>query len=126
MEESMNPAEPEMTDSQIANRHQLLEQELQRFLSLLAKLPDLDRVMVFGSMVGGEVHAWSDIDLVIVRHTKLPFLHRIREARKLLRPRVATDILVYTPQEFEHLCQDRLFFQEEILGRGKVLYERIH
>ncbi len=120
----MNPAETEVTEP--ASRHQLLEQELQRFLSILAKLPDLDRVMVFGSMAGGVIHAWSDIDLVIVRQTKLPFLRRIREARKLLKPRVATDILVYTPQEFEHLSQNRHFFREEILGRGKVLYERIH
>jgi len=72
------------------------------------------------------MHAWSDIDLVIVQRTELPFLQRIRAARRLLRPRVATDIFVYTPQEFEHLCKERLFFQEEILGKGKVLYERIH
>jgi hypothetical protein len=75
-------------------------------------------------MAAGPIHPWSDIDLVIVQRTLLPFLHRIHEARRLLRPRVATDIFVYTPSEFDHLCRERLFFQEEILGRGKVLYER--
>jgi predicted nucleotidyltransferase len=115
-----------MTDRQISDRQRLLEQELERFLRLLADVPDLLRIMVFGSMAGGTVQAWSDIDLVIVQRTELPFLRRIRETRRLLRPRVATDIFVYTPQEFERLCKERLFFQEEILGKGKVLYERIH
>jgi len=77
-------------------------------------------------MAGGPLHAWSDIDLVIMQRTKLPFMQRIHAARRLLRPRVATDIFVYTPQEFANLCKERLFFQEEILRRGKVLYERIH
>jgi hypothetical protein len=59
-----------------------------------------------------------------VQHTQLQFLRRISEARRFLRPRVATDILGYTPREFENLCRERRFFQEEIVGRGKVLYER--
>ena len=115
-----------MTDELILDRQRLLERELRRFLGLLTAIPDLDRVIVFGSMAVGPIHPWSDIDLVIVRRTELPFLRRIRETRRLLRPRVATDILVYTPHEFDHLCKERLFFREEILGRGKVLYERIH
>jgi hypothetical protein len=36
MEEGVNPAEAGMTDQQTANRHNPLEQELQRLLSLLA------------------------------------------------------------------------------------------
>jgi len=76
-------------------------------------------------MATGLIQPWSDIDLVIVQRTQLQFLRRIHEARRLLRPRVATDIFVYTPGEFEDLCRERLFFQEEIVGRGKVLYERI-
>jgi predicted nucleotidyltransferase len=124
----MNARESEMitADQQITNRQLLLKRELERFLRLLAGIPDLDRVVVFGSMAGGPLHAWSDIDLVIVQRTKLPFMQRIHAARRLLRPRVATDIFVYTPQEFANLCKERLFFQEEILRRGKVLYERIH
>ncbi len=115
-----------MADQENSDRQRLLEQELERFLRLLARVPDLDRVMVFGSMAGGEIHPWSDLDLVIVQRTNVPFLRRIRETRRLLRPRVATDIFVYTPQEFEQLCRERLFFREEVLGRGKVVYERIH
>jgi len=75
-------------------------------------------------MAGEEqIHDWSDIDLVIIEKTKLPFFQRLRKVRKLLRPKVGTDILVYTPEEFDLLCQERQFFKEEILAKGRVIYE---
>lgn len=79
---------------------------------------------MFGSLVTGDIHEWSDIDLVIIKRTDLPFLQRLDEARHLLHPRVGTDILVYTPEEFEQMSQTRLFVQEEILDKGIVIYER--
>jgi predicted nucleotidyltransferase len=105
-------------------RKQLLEQELARYLRLLTEHGDPDRVIVFGSLTRDRVHAWSDIDLVIVEQTNLPFLQRLRKVRKLLRPKVGTDILVYTPEEFERLRRERPFFREEILAKGVVVYER--
>jgi len=42
----------------------------------------------------------------------------------LLKPQVGTDILYYTPQEFEEMQRERTFFREEIAGRGRVVYER--
>jgi len=121
---SLREGDSAVADQQTSDRQELLEQELKRFLDLLVGRADLERIIVFGSMATGQIQPWSDIDLVIVQHTHLQFLRRIHEARRLLRPRVATDILVYTPREFEDLCRERRFFQEEIVGRGKVLYER--
>jgi predicted nucleotidyltransferase len=79
---------------------------------------------VFGSLAGGPMHAWSNVDLVIVERTDLPFLQRLREMRRVLKPRVATDLFVYTPDEFESLCRERQFFQSEILEKGRVVYDR--
>ena len=31
-----------------------------------------------------------------------------------------------SPEEFEKLSQERLFFKEEILGKGVIIYERDH
>lgn len=107
-----------------AERKQRLEQELARYRRILSESGDLERVIVFGSLATGHVHAWSDIDLIIVRQTSLPFLQRLHQMRELLQPRVGTDILVYTPEEFEALCQERPFFREEVLAKGKVVYER--
>lgn len=111
-------------------RKSTLERELQRYVRLLTSQDDaerragLERIIVFGSMASGEIGPWSDIDLVIVQRTDLPFIKRVRQVRQLLKPRVGTDILVYTPSEFEQLCQERPFVRQEIVEKGIVLYER--
>ena len=59
-----------------------------------------------------------------MKKSDLPFWKRVAEIRALLKPRVATDVLVYTPGEIEQLGKERPFVRDEILGRGRVLYER--
>lgn len=113
-----------MDNPQASEREQLLNQELDRYLALLIEHDEPEKIIIFGSLGTGDIHSWSDIDLVVIKQTSLPFLDRLREMRRLLHPRVGTDILVYTPEEFEQLSQRRLFFQEEILGKGVVVYER--
>ena len=84
------------------------------------------KVILFGSMAGGEIHEWSDIDLVIVKETPKRFLARLKEVALLCRAPVGVDYLVYTPQEFERLAADTSnpFFQHEILEKGRVIYEQ--
>ena len=81
-------------------------------------------MILFGSLVTGEVGEWSDIDLIVVQDTQQPFWKRLHELRMLLRPRVGLDLLVYTPQEFGQLKRERPFFRNEILSRGRIVYER--
>jgi len=40
----------------------------------------------------------------------------------LTTPHVGAEIMVYTPQEFE-VKKDTLFFKEEVLKKGKVIYD---
>jgi hypothetical protein len=42
----------------------------------------------------------------------------------LLQPHVSMDILVYTPAEFTQLSRERPFFRDEIVAKGRVIYER--
>jgi len=106
-------------------RRQLLEKELARFLKVLPDLNGLERVIVFGSLAGGEIHRWSDLDIVIIQNTDQPFFARLRAARRLLRPRVAADFLIYTPLEFEQLARERPFVREEILAKGRVVLDQV-
>ncbi|OGQ94981.1 MAG: hypothetical protein A2284_04890 [Deltaproteobacteria bacterium RIFOXYA12_FULL_61_11] len=110
--------------STVSNRRRILDRELERCLNLLLEHGDPEKVILFGTLAHGTIHEWSDIDLVVVEETSLPFFRRLKRLRKLLRPRVAMDIVMYTPVEFERLCAERSFFQEEILAKGKTLYER--
>jgi len=105
-------------------RHALLESELARYVQVLREHYAPQRILLFGSLASGQVSEWSDIDLVIIKETGRKFLDRTREVMLLLKPRVGVDILVYTPQEFSQLSQERPFLRQEILAKGKVLYER--
>lgn len=105
-------------------RRKVLEQELRRDLALLTQRADIQRVIVYGSLSSGQIHDWSDIDLVIVQETNLPFFQRLDQVREFLNPTVGTDILVYTPSEFETLARARAFVKEEIIAKGINLYER--
>ncbi len=84
-----------MTHSQTPiERKRRLQQELARHVRLLASHGGPDKVIVFSSLATGQVGVWSDIDLVIAERTDLPFWQRLR------------------------------FFREEILAKGKIVYER--
>ena len=106
------------------NRRALLERELQRFVEILRRDYRPLKVLLFGSLATDDTGPWSDIDLVVIKETDQRFLDRAKEVIRLLRPRVGVDILVYTPQEFEQLSQNRQFVRTEILHKGRVLYER--
>ena len=101
-----------------------LQDELGRYLDLLIEHVAPEKVILFGSLAQDEVQAWSDIDLIVVTDTAARFLDRSKDMLRLLRPRVGLDVLVYTPEEFQSLCRERPFFREEILQKGKVIYER--
>ena len=106
------------------SRSEILEQELQRFIALLADDPRCKRAILFGSLASKDVHEASDIDLIIIQETSAPFWRRMREMRRRLDPHVAADLLVYTPDEFEALCKERPFFRDQVQGKGRAVYER--
>lgn len=60
---------------------------------------------LFGSLVSGGVHPWSDIDLMVVNDTEEPFVERPRAYAGLCALGVPIDLLVYTPAEFARLRQ---------------------
>lgn len=98
-----------------------LEEELQRVLPLIIQ-SGVRKVILVGSLARGEVHRASDIDLIIVKETEKRFVDRLDEFYSLLLPRVAMDIFVYTPEEFERMKEESHFLRMA-LREGKVLYE---
>jgi uncharacterized protein len=97
-----------------------LEAEAQRLADEAAAL-GARQVFLFGSLARGEAGRFSDLDLLIVWESALPFVERCAEIYRLLKPRVAADILVYTPEEMETM-RDRPMVRQA-LREGKVLYE---
>jgi len=75
-------------------------------LSDLLKAKDVQSAYVVGSYARQQAEAWSDIDLLIVYETEMPFVERPRIFDELRDFGVPFDILVYTPNEFASLEQD--------------------
>lgn len=107
----------------VARRAEHLRAELDRIRKVLAADPSVKRVLVFGSLATGQVHEWSDLDLVVIQETSLPFVERSARLARLLRPGVGVEFLVYTPEEFSEMAR-RPFVAVEVLQKGMHLMGR--
>lgn len=108
----------------IEQRKKLLEEELSRIVELLKKNYEPEKIILFGSLAEGDIHEWSDIDLLIVKKTTKRPLDRILETSRLIKPTIGIDLFVYTPDEFASLRQEKFSFLTTIARKGKVLYEK--
>ncbi len=108
----------------IEQRRAKLLSELNRFIEVVVPALQPEQIIVFGSYATGQIHEWSDLDLVVIAATDLPFQQRLKLVYGQVRPRVGMDIIVYTPQEWQRLSEKRMFVREEIAEKGRVVYER--
>lgn len=100
---------------------------IERIVRVLSKTYKPEKIVLFGSYAYGKPTEESDIDLLIVKDTSLPFYKRLAEIRRLVseaRRGHAFEPLVVTPKELEERLEIGDSFFEEILKRGKVLYAR--
>ncbi|OFW58581.1 MAG: hypothetical protein A2W01_02485 [Candidatus Solincola sediminis] len=101
-------------------RKQQLEAELERAVEELKQLP-VQQIILIGSMATDTPTALSDIDLIVIMETEDRFLDRLKVAYEKIKPAVAMDILIYTPEEFEEMSHTRPFLMHA-LKESKVLY----
>ena len=96
-----------------------------RFLNELCRrlvAAGAQRIYLFGSYARGEADEDSDVDLVVLKQTALPFLDRLREAAACLDPDWPVDVLVYTPAEWEQMQEHGNAFAELVSEEGIVLH----
>ncbi len=99
----------------------LLDSELSRFVTKLRAL-GASKIVLFGSYAEGRRDLYTDLDLFVVMETDLPFVERTAWLYKELAPRVACDILTYTPREWKAM-RNRPFVRDAA-GKGVILYEK--
>ncbi len=80
--------------------------------------------MLFGSYARGEADAFSDVDLLLIEPTELPFVERGLRHLPLFAFGVGLDLLVYTPEEWERLRREQSPFAERVEREGIVVYAR--
>ena len=86
-----------------------------------------EKIILFGSAARGRLDKDSDLDLAIIKKTTKRFYDRIGEVLKIVRPitpKPSIDFLVYTPSEFKQMRQDNYFVKDEIIRKGRVIYEQ--
>ncbi len=96
-----------------------LESELPRIVEELKRL-GATLVVLFGSYAQGRRDLFTDLDILAVMPSDLPFIERLTEVRRRVSPLVDTDLIVYTPAEFEEM-KGRPFVKHA-LASGKVLH----
>ena len=107
--------------------HTLPNELIQQILHKIVTGYTPEQVILFGSYAYGEPDEMSDIDLLIIKETRRRPIERWTELKRLLRDRnrlASVSPLVYTPQEVEERLALGDMFLEEILEKGKTLYER--
>lgn len=84
-----------------------------------------EKIILFGSYAYGKPTPHSDVDLLVILKTNASAKERSWNVSRLLLPRpFPVDILVKTPKEVKDALKSGDFFLQEIITRGKVLYER--
>lgn len=106
-----------------------LKVKVDKIVSLLAKQYQPEKVILFGSAATGLIHQDGDVDLVVIKKTDRRFYDRIGDVLHILwsgveTPKIGVDVLVYTPEEFAEMSRQNYFIRDEVLGKGRILYER--
>lgn len=86
-----------------------------------------ERVVLFGSFARGDQNRASDLDLVVVAATPLPFCERIGRALESAcsaSRRLPVEALVYTTEEWRRMDAAGSSFVALVRQEGRVLYER--
>jgi predicted nucleotidyltransferase len=99
-----------------------LAEAVRQIIAALARRPDVERALLFGSYSEGRRDLFTDLDILIIVSSDLDYVSRTAEMYQYLSAPVDMDLLVYTPQELER-NRDRPFIRR-ILERGEVIYEK--
>ena len=83
-----------------------------------------DKIILFGSYASGNPGPESDVDILVVMDTPdgpWPVMEAIWKA--LPRRSFGLDLLVRSQAEIDRRLADEDWFTQEIVGKGKILYE---
>jgi predicted nucleotidyltransferase len=99
-------------------------EEVRNIVEQLVQVYHPEKVILFGSLLGKN-KAPRDIDLFIIKKNP-PYLgvERIRELDRTIKYKIATDFIVYTPEEVRKREKLGDPFVKTILEKGDVLYEK--
>ena len=83
-----------------------------------------EKIIIFGSVAKGTAGPDSDVDVLVIMDTELPYYKRAAPIRSAMRGvRAPVDILVLTQEEYDRLKENEFSFANEIYRTGVTAYE---
>ncbi len=102
------------------------ETELNNIVEQLIRLYKPDKIILYGSLANDDINEGSDIDLFLIKENVPDIgVDRIRQLDTLINYKLATDFVVYKPEELKKRLQMADPFVKKILERGRVIYNAI-
>jgi predicted nucleotidyltransferase len=97
--------------------------EIKNIADQIIRKYDPLKIILFGSAARGEYDRVSDLDFLIIKEdVPVHGLARMRQLDDLIDRNIASDMLVYRPDEFEERIKLGDPFIKTILREGRVLY----
>ena len=97
--------------------------QIQAFSQQIVEQFQPDQIILFGSYAYGQPNQDSDVDLLVI----LPFeglpVYKAIEIRNKLRPTFSLDLIARTSKQIQQRLEMGDFFIQDILQRGRILYE---
>jgi len=106
-----------------------MEEVIKKIVDILIKEYHPDKIILFGSYLYGKPTEDSDVDLLIIKETdkkRRVEIDRFVEVQSLIyseEARIPVSPIVLTKEELEERLSIGDDFIEEIITKGKVLYE---
>jgi predicted nucleotidyltransferase len=102
---------------------QEINAEIDRIVNQIIKKYKPLKIIIFGSAARGEFDRINDLDFLIIKE-KVPLygIDRMRELDELIDRKIAADMLVYRPNEFEERIKLKDPFITTIQKEGRILY----
>lgn len=100
------------------------QKEVRKIIRQVVRDYNPEKVILFGSFAAGRPRKNSDVDLVVIKKTKERFTSRLFRVVRSIKSSLGTDILVYTPKEWQDALEEENYFIKEIAEKGKLVYAR--
>ena len=106
------------------NQRGQIAHQVEEYCQEVARKLNPQAIILFGSFASGDINEGSDIDLMVSADFKASFLDRIKLLLDLNRLGLPIEPVGYTVEEFRKMKQEGNPFIEEVVAKGKVLYQK--
>src|SRR5947199_6483210 len=97
---------------------------IRRYARAIAKHFKPNMIVLFGSYAYGKPTPHSDVDLLVVMPTRNQIEQAVRIDEAIDERGFPLDLIVRTPRELTKALRGGDWFMQDIVARGKVLYEK--